>query len=246
MFAPPVFAQTQPDAQRLLAASDVIRTPARSYTLTASLTEYRNGKQVDANVLSIYSKPDENGGSYRTLVRFEAPARDLGKLMLKNGNDLWFYDPASSGSIRISPEQRLLGQESNGDVVTTNFAYDYTAALSGIEDVLDGDRQMRRANLLSLTGKRAGLQYSRIELWLDAANGRPVKAKFYAESGRLLKTSIYRAYALQLGVVRPTEIVIIDGIDTNWITVMRYSNYAWREIPDAWLQRDYLPRFKPQ
>lgn len=111
---------------------------------------------------------------------------------------------------------------------------------------MDGDRQMRRANLLSLTGKRAGLQYSRIELWLDAANGRPVKAKFYAESGRLLKTSIYRAYALQLGVVRPTEIVIIDGIDTNWITVMRYSNYAWREIPDAWLQRDYLPRFKPQ
>jgi hypothetical protein len=27
--------------------------------------------------------------------------------------------------------------------------------------------------------------------------------------------------------------------------VMRYSDYAWRDVPDAWFQRDYLPRFKP-
>jgi hypothetical protein len=27
--------------------------------------------------------------------------------------------------------------------------------------------------------------------------------------------------------------------------VLRYSDYAWRDVPDAWLQRDYLPRFKP-
>jgi hypothetical protein len=27
---------------------------------------------------------------------------------------------------------------------------------------------------------------------------------------------------------------------------MRYSDYAYREIPEAWLQRDYLPRFKPE
>ena len=45
---------------------------------------------------------------------------------------------------------------------------------------------------------------------------------------------------------RPTETVIIDGLDPNWVTVMRYSDYAWRDIPESWLQRDYLPRFKPE
>jgi hypothetical protein len=29
------------------------------------------------------------------------------------------------------------------------------------------------------------------------------------------------------------------------VTVMRYSDYRWREIPESWLQRDYLPRFRP-
>ena len=47
---------------------------------------------------------------------------DTGKLMLKNGNDLWFYDPANQASVRISPDQRLLGQAANGDVVTSPFA----------------------------------------------------------------------------------------------------------------------------
>jgi hypothetical protein len=231
----------------MLAASDAIRSPEKPFVLNAALTEYRAGKQVDANVLSIWSKPDgETGGTYRTVVRFEAPARDVGKLMLKSGNDLWFYDPASQASIRISPDQRLLGQESNGDVVTTNFSHDYTATFKGAEDVMDGDRQTRRSNLLTLVGKVSGLQYRRIEMWLDAQSDRPVKAKFYSESDRLLKTAFYRGYMPQLGATRPTEIVIIDGLDPGWVTVMRFSNYAWRDIPDAWMQRDYLPRFKPQ
>ena len=60
------------------------------------------------------------------------------------------------------------------------------------------------------------------------------------------ETAYYRKFQNQLSQERPTEIVIIDGLDPNWVTVMRYSDYAWRDIPDSWLQRDYLPRFKPE
>ena len=49
-----------------------------------------------------------------------------------------------------------------------------------------------------------------------------------------------------LGQERPTETVIIDGLDPNWVTVMRFSEWVKREVPDTWLQRDYLPRFKPE
>ncbi|MCC8395441.1 outer membrane lipoprotein-sorting protein [Paraburkholderia sp. MMS20-SJTR3] len=238
--------QNAPDPQKLLRDSDAIRTPAGSFVLNATLTEYRGGKQVDGNALTIYSKPDAPGGAFRTLVRFVEPARDAGKLMLKNGNDLWFYDPANQASIRISPDQRLLGQAANGDVVTVNLAHDYTAQLTGAEDVADGDRQTRHCYKLSLSGQSAGLTYHRIEMWLDASNSRPVKAKFYSESDRLLKTAFYRRYTSELGVERPTETVIIDGLDSSWVTVMRFSGYGWREIPDAWLQRDSLQRFKAE
>jgi Outer membrane lipoprotein-sorting protein len=240
-------AHSAPDSQKLLAASDAIRNPAKSFVLTATLIEYRKGKQADGNTLSIYSKPDPVGGQFRTLVRFVAPVRDTGKLMLKNGNDLWFYDPSNQSSIRISPEQRLLGQASNGDVATINLARDYQAEFKGEEDVTDGDRQSRRTNRLALTANATqGINYHHIELWLDIHDARPVKAKFFSESDRLLKTAYYRRYRQELGQERPTETVIIDGLDPNWVTVMRFDAYAWRDIPDAWLQRDYLSHFNPE
>ncbi len=235
-----------PSAQALLAASDTIRNPDKPFALTVTLVEYRNAKQVDGNTLTVYSKADANSGQFRSLIRFVAPARDANKLMLKSGNDLWFFDPSSKASIRLSPQQRLLGQAANGDVVTVNLAKDYQAQIAAEESVLDGDRQTRRCYKLALAALSADVTYHRIEMWLDASSSRPVKARFFTESGQLLKTAYYRRYQPQLGVERPTETVIIDGLDPNWVTVMRFSDYAWREVPEVWLQRDYLPRFKPE
>ena len=235
-----------PDAQAILAASDAVRNPTKPFGVIVTLIEYRNRKQADGNTLEVYSKADSTGGQYRSLIRFVNPPRDANKLMLKNGNDLWFFDPASKASIRLSPQQRLLGQAANGDVVTVNLAKDYKAELLGEEDVTDGERVSRHCHKLRLAELSSDVTYNHIDMWIETGSARPVKAHFYAESGRLLKTAYYRKFQPQLGMERPTEIVIIDGLDPNWVTVMRYSDYAWRDVPDAWLQRDYLPRFKPE
>ena len=244
--AVPVLAVAAPGAQAILAASDAIRNPGKPFSLVVTLIEYRNGRQSDTTTLALYAKAAAVGGQFRSLIRFIAPPRDTGKLMLKNGNDLWLYDPSSKASIRLSPQQRLLGQAANGDVVTVDLAKDYQAQLAAEEDVQDGERQTRHCYKLLLAAAAPDVTYHHIEMWIDTASSRPVKAKFYTESDRLLKTAYYRHYEPQLGVERPTETVIIDGLDPNWVTVMRYSEYAWRDVPEAWLQRDYLPRFKPE
>ena len=235
-----------PDAQDILAASDAVRNPTRPFAVTVTLLEYRNARQTDSNTLAVYSKADSQSSQYRSLIRIVAPQRDANKLMLKNGNDLWFFDPASQASIRLSPQQRLLGQASNGDVVTVNLAKDYKAELQGEEELADGERVMRRAYKLDLAAVSPDVTYHRVEMWVDTTSSRPIKARFFAESGHLLKTAFYRKFQNQLGRERPTEVVIIDGLDSAWVTVMRYSDYAWRDVPDVWLQRDYLPRFKPE
>ena len=99
--------QAEAEAQKILAASDAVRNPSHSFGLTNTMTEYRNGRQTDVSTLQIYAKADGSTGQYRNLIRFVGPARDVNKLMLKNGNDLWFYDPSSQASVRISPRQRL-------------------------------------------------------------------------------------------------------------------------------------------
>jgi outer membrane lipoprotein-sorting protein len=235
-----------PNAQEILAASDAVRNPGKPFALTTTLTEYRNGQQTGGSTLVVYSKADANSGQFQSLIRFAAPARDANKVMLKNGNDLWFYDPSNKASIRLSPQQRLLGQAANGDVVTVNLAKDYQAKLVAEEQIQNGDRQPRQCHKLALTANTPDVTYHHIEMWIDTSNNHPVKGRYFAESGTLLKTAYYRRFQKELGTERPTEMVIIDGLDPKWVTVMRYSDYAWREIPDNWLQRDYLPRFKPE
>jgi len=234
------------DPQKILAASDTIRNPDKPFGLSIVLTEYRNSRQTDSNTLAIYSKVDAKIGRFRTLVSYVGPPRDAGKLVLENGTEMWFYDPSGEASIRISPQQRLLGQASTGDVVTVNLAHDYHAVRATPEDVSDGDRTTRHCYRLDLDAAVQDATYQQIELWVESSSGRPVKGKFYSESDRLLKTAYYRRFQTELGRERPTEIVIIDGLTPTWVTVMQYSNYAWRDIPDSWLQRDYLPRFRPE
>ena len=235
-----------PGAEEILVASDAIRNPGRAFSVTVTLTEFQAGKQVDTSTLVSYSRTQAQGGQFASLLRFVLPARDAGKLMLKNGNDLWFYDPTNKASVRLSPQQRLLGQASNGDVATVNLAKDYKATLAGEEDIQDGERRTRKAHKLVLTAVSPDVTYASIEMWVDVENNRPLKARFFAESSRLLKTAYYRRFQPELGAERPTETVIIDGLNPQSVTLMRFSDYKARAIPDTWLQRDFLPRFQPE
>lgn len=233
------------DAQKVLSASDAVRNPGRPFAVTVTLAEFQNGKQVDSSTLVTYSRTLEQGGQFASIVQFAAPARDAGKLMLKNGNELWFYDPATKASVRLSPQQRLMGQASNGDVVTVNLARDYKAAIVAEEEVQDGDRKTRKSLKLGLASASDDATYDTIEMWVDAENFRPIKGRFFAGSGRLLKTVYYRRFQLQLGAERPTETVIIDGLNPQSVTLMRFSDYAAKTMPNTWFQRDYMPRFQP-
>ena len=209
-----------------------------------TLTEFDKGQQVDSSTLVSYARVLEGTGQFATLVRFVQPARDQGKLMLKNGKDLWFYDPTTKSSVRISPQQRLIGEASNGDVITVNFARDYRATLAGEETVTNGERRPRASVKLLLNAVTDDATYSTVELWVDAENDWPIKARFLSESGQLLKTAFYRRFQLQLGVQRPTETIIIDGLNPQAVTIVRLSEFASKNIPVAWFQRDFLSRFQ--
>ena len=240
----PAFAQDggPESAQALLAATDAVRNPSGSFSVRVELTEFRKGRQTRASTLRVYAKPAPHSGQFNNLVRFVAPARDAGKLMLRNGVDLWFYDPATRASVRISPQQRLLGQASNGDVMSTNLSRDYRAEHAGVETVKDGDGKARAAVRLRLSALRSDVPYPRVDLWVDPSERRPLLARYYTAEERLLKIAYFRRFRDVFGVLRPTETVIIDGLDSDWVTLMLQSEQTLREVPDEWLQRDYLPR----
>ena len=237
-------AETKPTAQDIVAAMDKARNPGQPFRLTDTLVEYIGGKPRERVTLVVFSKEDKQTRQFSNLVRYVQPERDIGKMVLMNGSNMWFYDPSSKVSVRISPQQRLMGQASNGDVVTANLAKDYTAKLAGEETLQDADRKDRDCWHLDLKAASDEAVYSRVEYWVEKGTYRPVKSKFYSDSGRLLKIAYYHKYVEQLGGMRASETIIIDSVDRNLVTTMTNSDMRAQEIPDAWFQREYLPRLK--
>lgn len=238
-WAPQARAQS---AAQIIAGADRVRNPGRPFRLTNTLTEYRSGKPAERMALIIFAKVDKATGQFRNLVRFVQPPRDVGKMVLMVGTTMWFYDPASKASVRLSPQQRLIGQASNGDAVTVNLAKDYRGVVLGKETILDADRKERTCWHLDLKEITPDATYFRIETWIEQNTYYPIKAKYYADSGRLLKIVYYRNFRKELGGMRPTEAIIIDAVDTRLVTTMVFNDYRLVDIPESWFQRESLPR----
>ena len=240
-----VAAQAQ-TAQEIVAGTDKIRNPSEPFRTTLRLTEYVGGQERNHDTLIVYSKEDRQTAQFRNLVQYVEPARDAGKRVLLDGHSLWFYDPDSKASVRISAQQRLIGQAAIGDILTVNLAADYTASLVGTEKIDDAAHQPRQCWHLDLKASNGLATYNRVEYWVEEGSFYPIKGKFYSDSGRLLKIIYSRKFSQQLGAVRSTESVIIDAVDSSLVTVVDFSDSKYQDIPDIWFQRDYLPHVNPE
>jgi len=167
-------------------------------------------------------------------------------MALLDGQNLWFYDPAAKSSVRISTQQRLVGQAAIGDVLTVNFAIDYSGTILGQETITDAERQPRDCWHLDLKAATPTAVYSRAEYWVEKSTSRPVRTRFYSDSGRVLKVLYYRDFIQRLGAIRPGGAAIIDAVDSTLVTTVRFGDPAFQDIPDFWFQRDYLPRLRPE
>jgi outer membrane lipoprotein-sorting protein len=232
----------EPSAQEVLAAADKVRNPTASFKFVNDLVEYRNGVEDDRLALQVYSKLDPGTEQYRNLARYTRPARDAGKVFLMNRNIMWFYDPAASARIRISPQQRLIGQASNGDVLSINLEKDYTAQLIGAEQINDADRKPRQTWHLNLTAATGAAVYARVEYWVEKDTNYPVKAVYYSDSGRKLKLAYYCGFKTEMGGVRPTQVIILDEVDASVVTRMTLSGYEKAEVPENWFDYEFLAR----
>jgi len=241
--ASPARAETASD---IVAAADKVRNPDQPFRSTDTLTEYVSGKPKNQNVLTVYAKLDPVTRQFRNLILYVQPPRDAGKMVLLDKRAFWFYDPASKASVRISPQQRLTGQASVADVLTVNLSMDFTAALVGDETIQDSEHKDRHCAHIDMHAANALATYNRIEYWVERGTSNPIKAKFYSDSGRLLKILYYRGFRESLGRVRPLEAIIIDAVSSALVTTVDFGDQHFQDVPETWFQRDYLPHLQGQ
>lgn len=182
--------------------------------------------------------------SHTSLVVYREPVREQGKALLMNGRHLWFFSKMAKKPIRITPQQRLLGEASNGDVASTDFSGDYQPQFA--PDIKAEANQ----RVLQLNAKPDSLAaYHKILLWVDASNAQPQKAEFYTESGKHLKTAYYTRFeALAALDSKPqlVELEIHNALTEGSITRMRYSNFQTEDLQENQFRPEQVSRLIAQ
>ncbi|HQZ01405.1 MAG TPA: outer membrane lipoprotein-sorting protein [Thauera sp.] len=239
----PVWAQAQdadvpetpmadPAAVQLVTRADAIRFPGESFQTEITVRNFSDGQQQDERKFRVLSRGNEN-----TIVLSTEPASERGQALLMRGRDLWIFMPSVSQPVRLSLAQRLTGQVANGDLARANFASDYTPSIIGREE-FDGGATI----VLDLTSTDRGVTYSKVKYWVAEKDGRPLKAEFYALSGRLLKTAHYEEFKELAGRLRPTRLVMEDALKQGEVSVLTYDTMTVRDLPERMFTREYLKR----
>lgn len=226
------FAQT-PDAAELLKKSDESRAGWDSYGAMTTIKNYEDGKLKEEAHFEVSNK-----GSDKTLVKF-LNADQKGQFLLVIDDAMWLYMPNTRKPIRITPLQRLMGNASNGDVARTRYYGDYEARFLR-EAVLN----KVPCNVLELTAKSDGATYQKIEYWLAKENTLPQQAEIYLSSGKHYKSIHYDKYISSNGKMLLAQLSITERLETGKKTIMLFSDYKPKEIPERYFNKDYLEKLK--
>ena len=227
-------AVVDPVALDLVQRADAIRFPRESFQTEVVVRNHTEGVERDSRTYRILSRGNEN-----TSVLTLEPATERGQALLMRARDLWVFMPSVSQPVRLSLAQRLTGQVANGDLARANLAGDYTPTVAGTETI-DG----QPAVVLDLKAVDRGVTYARVRYWVGERDSRPLKAEFYALSGRLLKTARYEEFRHMAGAIRPTRLVMEDALKKGEISVLTYENMNVRELPERMFTREYLRRLQ--
>ncbi len=227
-FAGPVCAELSPD--EIIQKVDEVRNPEFDFTTDVRVTSYQPNRPDHFNRYEVYIK-----GKGKTIVKTVEPEIERGRSLLMRDNDFWAFFPEVAKPIRVSLQQRLTGEVANGDIARTNFSGDYSAEILR-KDIISG----KDFFVLQLSAIKDTATYGKVVLWVMAENFWPVKAEFYAVSGRFLKTCSYENYKTLAGTLRPSKLVIRDAIVKEQYSVIEYDQMTVGEIPEKNFSKEYL------
>ncbi len=209
-----------------ISEADKFRSLGRSHKFKIYVEEEKSGEKSEFEV-SISGK--------NSLAVQIKPANSFHRKLLMKADDLWLFVPGSKRPVRVTMEQRLVGDVSNGDILKTDFAEDYSAIR-----IVDRDaNQSGSVEVFELKKKSEGAAYQKIKYFVDRKNHHPLKAIFYAASGKELKSAQYLKFKKVLGREICIETLITD-LNTHQKTKIKSFNYDLIKFDESAFNKDAL------
>jgi Outer membrane lipoprotein-sorting protein len=219
----PLSAQTA-EVHQWLSNVDAARNAFEEAVITARATQIESGKVVGTADFDVYVKGRERG-----LIVFRG-GKNSGRKILTSGDKMWLIVPGATNAVPITPNQRLVGGASVGDVARLRLAEDYTAVERPGTEVVNG----KACRVVDLTAKSPRAPFPRVVLWYDETDRLPVRLLFSLPSGKPAKEVTFTKFTKAFGktVVAEMEVRDLLAKDSNTITRLEYRDVRPGKLDD--------------
>lgn len=211
-------------AEEIIQRVDAHNFIANNFEMTIRVETYNKNRTQAPTVMKGYV----NDGEMTSLLFLE-PANMKDRKIIIKGNDMWIIIPKVKNPIHVTPSQKLMGGISYGDVVKVKYASSFQAKINGEEEITglnpDGTNSApQNCYRLELTAKEARQSYHQIMMWVEQQDFLPVKADFYALSGKKMMTVFYTGAKPLNGKTIVTKLFLLDQINVAKHVSVEYSD----------------------
>ncbi len=210
-------------ADEILKKADEIRAPSDAYRMEVTV-ESSSDKSLFRFELNI-------GGKDASLIRTLEPSREVGKNFLMLQEEMWAYIPNIKRSLRVTLNQKLTGQASNGDISRMRWYGDYDSVLEKEDD---------KSYQLLLTAKKRGLTYEKIRVWVLKSSYRPERGEYLSSEGKPLKFVQFSEFKEFAGALRPSRILIENAHKKDDFSVLEIKTMKQTKFPDSFFTQNNL------
>lgn len=213
----------QNTAEEILKKADNIRNPGENYLIHVNVDSTETAEPHRFFVAI-------NGNS-KTRIETTQPQRDKGRNMLMLDENMWVYVPNLKREVRVSLNQKLVGEAANGDISRMRWSGDYKPTI---------EKEDEKEWQLFLKGNKKGLTYDSLRIWVDKKDYHPTKGEYLTGAGKVLKKVTYEGYKQIAGGVRPTQIVIEDAVKQGSKSTINITDMRVQSFPGSIFNKNEL------
>ena len=221
-------------AYKILEASDDVLAYHGDYSATISFKIEKPGKPDENIQYKIFERTDKK---LMTIVQL-FPEADKGNGYLRDGDNIWAYDPISRKFTHTSIKESLGNSDVKlDDVEQDENAYRINYDITGFESGMLGKQEVY---IITVTAKTNEPSYAKSKLYVRKDLNLILKYEDFSGSDRLMRTTLLPKYAKVPSGYVPTQIIVRDELNPGENTTQIISDLTFDALPDRIFTKAYL------
>lgn len=223
---------------KILEEGQEIQAYHGDYSATISLVVEKPGKPKENLQYKIFERIDEK---YMTIVQL-FPEADKGNGYLRNGDNLWSYDPISRKFTHTSIKEALGDSDVKLDDIEKNKKY--WRINYDVESFEEGNLGKYPVYIFMLKAKTSEPSYAKTKFYVRKDIPLPLKQEDFSGSDRLMRTTLVPKWSKvevrgKTGYVA-TQAIMRDELNKGEQTQQVISDLTFDTLPDKIFTKAYL------